>query len=62
VVSASTRGRLTSVRRELRELARSVPVALAGAGASEGLAESIGARFLDSDPVSAAEQVSGERA
>jgi MerR family transcriptional regulator, light-induced transcriptional regulator len=62
VVSASTRGRLTSVRRELRELARSVPVALAGAGASEALAESIGARLLDTDPVSAAEQVSGERA
>jgi DNA-binding transcriptional MerR regulator len=62
VVSASTRERLISVRRELRELARSVPVALAGAGASEALAKSIGARVLDSDPVSAAERVSGERA
>jgi DNA-binding transcriptional MerR regulator len=61
VVSATTPGRLTSVRRELRELARSVPVALAGAGASEALAERIGARLLDSDPVSAAEQVSGEQ-
>jgi DNA-binding transcriptional MerR regulator len=62
VISASMPERLTSVRRELRELARSVPVALAGAGASEALAHSIGARLLDSDPVSAAERVSGERA
>jgi DNA-binding transcriptional MerR regulator len=62
VVSASRRGRLTAARPELRELAGLVPVALAGAGASAALAESIGARLLDSDPVSAAEQVSGERA
>jgi DNA-binding transcriptional MerR regulator len=62
VVSASTPQRLTSVRRELRELARSVAVALAGAGASEALAKSIGARLLDGDPVSAAERVSGARA
>jgi DNA-binding transcriptional MerR regulator len=61
VVCASTRERLTSVRRELRALAQSVPVALAGAGASEALAESVGARFLDGDPVSAAARVSGER-
>jgi DNA-binding transcriptional MerR regulator len=62
VISATAPERLARVRRELRALAGSVPVALAGAGASPALARSIGARLLDTDPVSAAEQVSDELA
>ena len=61
VVSATTAELLTRVRRDLRELARSVPVAVAGAGASAALARSIGGRLLDTDPVTAAEQIAGER-
>jgi hypothetical protein len=62
VISATAPERLTRVRRELRALASSVPVALAGAGASPALARSVRARLLDADPVSAAEQVSDELA
>jgi DNA-binding transcriptional MerR regulator len=62
VISATTRERLAGAQRELRALASSVPVALAGAGASRALARSVGARLLDADPVSAAEQVSDELA
>ena len=57
VVSATTSERLTAVRRELAELAAAVPVALAGAGASESLAGKIGATALAGDPVTAAEHV-----
>jgi DNA-binding transcriptional MerR regulator len=62
VISATTRERLAGAQRELRALASSVPVALAGAGASRALARSVGARLLGADPVSAAEQVSDELA
>ena len=57
VVSATTTERFSAVRRELAELARAVPVALAGAGASESLARRIGATLLSGDPVTAAEHV-----
>ena len=57
VVSATTSERFTTVRRQLAELARVVPVALAGAGASESLARRIGATLLSGDPVTAAEHV-----
>jgi DNA-binding transcriptional MerR regulator len=62
VISATARERLAGAQRELRALASWVPVALAGAGASPALARSVGARLLDADPVSAAEQVSDELA
>jgi DNA-binding transcriptional MerR regulator len=61
VISATTRQRLRSAQAALIELARHVPVALAGAGATDGLARATGASRLDGDPVSAAEQVAGER-
>jgi methanogenic corrinoid protein MtbC1 len=57
VVSATTTERFSAVRRELAERARAVPVALAGAGASESLARRIGATLLSGDPVTAAEHV-----
>jgi len=57
VVSATTTERFSAVRRELTELARAVPVALAGAGADESLARRIGATHLAGDPVTAAEHV-----
>jgi DNA-binding transcriptional MerR regulator len=57
VLSATTPERFTAVRRELAQLARKVPVALAGAGATAGLARSVGATLLEGDPITAAEQV-----
>lgn len=55
VVLAATRpGSLEPMRADLAGLARNVPLALAGAGASPQLAAAIGARLLDGDPVSAA--------
>jgi methanogenic corrinoid protein MtbC1 len=57
VVSATTTERLSAVGRELTELGRMVPVALAGAGADESLARRIGATHLAGDPVTAAEHV-----
>jgi hypothetical protein len=43
---------------ELAAVARSHPLAIAGAGASEQLAERLGCRFLAEDPVAAAASVS----
>jgi MerR family transcriptional regulator, light-induced transcriptional regulator len=43
---------------ELADLARSSPLAIAGAGASEQLAERLACRFLADDPVSAAASLS----
>ena len=60
VISASTTQRLRAAQPELTELARQVPVALAGAGASDGLARRTGATLLDGDPVTAAERVAAE--
>jgi DNA-binding transcriptional MerR regulator len=57
VVSATTSERIQAVERDLKELARAVPMALAGAGASESLAQRIGATLLTGDPVTAAENV-----
>ena len=47
VISAVSPERLTAVGRELARLAREVPVALAGAGATARLANRIGAILLD---------------
>ncbi len=57
VVSATSSEHLVAVKRELAELAGTVPVALAGAGATSSLANRIGATLLDGDPVTAAEAV-----
>jgi MerR family transcriptional regulator, light-induced transcriptional regulator len=54
VVSAVAPARFADAQEGLRELAGDVPLAVAGAGAGAVLAERIGARLLDTDPVSAA--------
>ncbi len=61
VISATTPQRLRAAKAELTELARAVPLALAGAGASAGLVRSIGATLIDGDPVTAAERIAAER-
>ena len=57
VVSATSAPRLARVRDELGTLARSTPLALAGAGATNALAESVGADRLAEDPVTEADRV-----
>jgi methanogenic corrinoid protein MtbC1 len=60
VVLAATRPeRFAAIIPDLRRLAGTAPVALAGAGASTELAQSIGARLLTGDPVTAAEDLAG---
>jgi DNA-binding transcriptional MerR regulator len=61
VITAVTLRRLRSVKPHLAELARQVPLALAGAGASEALARDVGASVLGDDPVTAAERLDDER-
>ena len=61
VISATAGRRLRAPKAELAELARG-SVALAGAGASAGLAREIGATLLEDDPVTAAERIAeGDR-
>jgi DNA-binding transcriptional MerR regulator len=60
VITAVTRQRLRAVQSQLTELARQVPVALAGSGATVALARATGASLLEGDPVTAAEHVADE--
>jgi MerR family transcriptional regulator, light-induced transcriptional regulator len=55
VVTATVREPLASHVPELRALAEVAPLALAGAGADEVMAEEAGGRLLEGDPVSAAD-------
>jgi methanogenic corrinoid protein MtbC1 len=57
VVSATSAQRLARVRDELGALARSMPLALAGVGATAALADSVGADRLTEDPVTEADRV-----
>jgi MerR family transcriptional regulator, light-induced transcriptional regulator len=57
VVSATSPRRFTRIRDELATLAHSTPLALAGAGATGALAESVGAARLMEDPVTEADRV-----
>ncbi len=59
VISSTEARRLRTAKAELAELAREVPLALAGAGATASLARAIGATLLEGDPVSAAERLTG---
>jgi DNA-binding transcriptional MerR regulator len=61
VVSATTSQRLRAAQAQLTELGRYVPIALAGAGATERLARATGASLLQEDPVTAAERLADER-
>jgi DNA-binding transcriptional MerR regulator len=60
VVSSTTGRRLRAAQAPLTELAREVPVALAGAGATDRLARATGASLLQGDPVTAAERLADE--
>jgi methanogenic corrinoid protein MtbC1 len=61
VISATSSRRFRAAQAQLLELARHVPVALAGAGATDRLALAAGAVLLRGDPVTAAERVADER-
>lgn len=60
VLSAVMPGRFADVEDQLRDLAAHVRLAVAGAGAGRVLAERIGARLLEGDPVTAAESIARE--
>jgi MerR family transcriptional regulator, light-induced transcriptional regulator len=62
VLAASTPERFSGVSVALSRLADLAPLVLAGAGASTELAESVGARVLEGDPVTAAEQLAAHEA
>ena len=55
VVAAVTTDRFAELLPELSGLARIAPLALAGAGATQQMADELGARLLSDDPVTAAE-------
>ena len=57
VVAASTAEVFEPIQAELADLAKRVPLALAGAGATPELAATVGARHFVGDPVSEAEQL-----
>lgn len=59
VLAATDPARFAEVRDELADLAARVQLHLAGRGADAALAEEVGARLLDGDPVSAAEALAG---
>lgn len=59
VLSATIPTRFMAVGPELSRLAEMAPLALAGAGATQHFAESIGARLLTGDPVAAAKSLAG---
>lgn len=58
VVSATRPERLAPLTAQLTRLAGTAPLALAGPGATSHLADTVGARLLTGDPVTAAEDVS----
>jgi DNA-binding transcriptional MerR regulator len=57
VIAVTTPQRLAGAEASLRKLARSVPVWIAGAGASPKVTEKAGARHLDTDPLGGADLV-----
>ena len=61
VIAASMPERFANVAAELSELAAEVPVKLAGPGATERIADGVGARILEGDPVSAAADLAKSR-
>jgi DNA-binding transcriptional MerR regulator len=61
VVSAMLRSRFRSVASDLAALAEARPLAVAGRGASESFAESLGCAWLTEGPGAAADRVAAER-
>jgi DNA-binding transcriptional MerR regulator len=59
VLTAATSDRFDQVQSQLGELVGAARVALAGAGARQALADSLGAELLDGDPVSQAARIAG---
>lgn len=57
LIAAATEPRLQAVQLELTELARRLPIGLAGGGATEDFARATGATLFQGDPVTAAERV-----
>jgi MerR family transcriptional regulator, light-induced transcriptional regulator len=57
VLAAATGKHFDGVTSDLARLARQVPLALAGAGATQALADQIGARLLTGDPVTEAQRL-----
>jgi MerR family transcriptional regulator, light-induced transcriptional regulator len=56
VVAAVVPERFTAIGHELAQLAAVAPLALAGAGATPAVADTLGARLLTGDPVTSAQQ------
>jgi DNA-binding transcriptional MerR regulator len=61
VLAATVPGCLRAIRSDLAQLAAVAPLALAGGGASQDLADAVGARLLTGDPVTEAEHEAGRR-
>jgi MerR family transcriptional regulator, light-induced transcriptional regulator len=61
VVSAVTRARFRTDAAELSQVARRHPLAIAGGGASQSLAESLGSLWMPEGPVAAAERIAEGR-
>ena len=59
VIAATDPARLASIQGQLTELAREVPLALAGAGATEALARAVGARHLADGVLASARAIAG---
>lgn len=57
VVSAALPERVAAARAGLQEAAGYAPVVLAGGGATREVAAAVGVRYLDSDPVTAADEI-----
>ena len=57
VVSATTRSRFRSAAKGLQVVAKAHPLAIAGRGASESMAKSLGSAWVEDGPVEAAEKL-----
>jgi MerR family transcriptional regulator, light-induced transcriptional regulator len=57
VMAATVKERFSRLTDDLAQLARQVPLALAGAGATQALTDETGARLLPGDPVSEAQRL-----
>jgi MerR family transcriptional regulator, light-induced transcriptional regulator len=60
LLAAADAAPFRAVRDALRTLAADVPLCIAGAGASEPLAEDLGATYVGEDPTRAAQRLAGE--